>query len=188
MTNAHWLDSAGVEHTGGANCWTSLSVGSSASMTVPANFGPIYINGGNVNFQGDFSCSGCSIVLTNKNTATTATIGTVSANSQARNVITAPTSGTFAGIAIYQDRRATGNTDHVNGGSASAITGALYFPKDILWINGSGADVSLCAMFVARRITFTGNSGISLHGLEDADCAGVGMPSVSSVKMVRLVA
>ena len=34
--------------------------------TIPNDFGPIYINGGSVDFKGDFSCTGCTIVLTNK--------------------------------------------------------------------------------------------------------------------------
>jgi Flp pilus assembly protein TadG len=172
----------------GTNCFSSLSVGPNKTLNVPANFGPIYINGGGADLKGTFNCTGCTIVLTNSNTSPTATIGTISSNAQATNNITAPTSGTFKGIAFYQDRRATGNTDKINGGSSSVITGALYFPSDVLWINGTGSATSLCAMFVARDIVFTGNSGISLKGLNDSTCASSGLPANNSVKMVRLVA
>jgi hypothetical protein len=172
----------------GTNCFSSLSVGSNKTLNVPANFGPIYINGGGANLQGTINCTGCTIVLTNQDTSPGATIGSLSSNAQASNNITAPTTGTFKGIAVYQDRRATGNTDKINGGSSSVITGALYFPKDVLWINGSGSATSLCAMFVAKDIVFTGNSGISLKGLTDSTCAGSGLPANAAVKMVRLVA
>lgn len=173
----------------GTNCFTSLSVGSNKTLNLDGKLsGPVYINGGSVDLKGDFTCTGCTIVLTNSDTSPTATIGSFSSNAQATNKITAPTAGTFAGIAVYQDRRATGQTDKINGGSGSEITGAIYFPKDVLWINGSGTASSMCAMFVAKDIVFTGNSGISLKNASDASCAASGMPSNSAVKMVRLVA
>jgi hypothetical protein len=68
------------------------------------------------------------------------------------------------------------------------IQGAIYFPKTTLQINGSGTAVSLCAMWVAKDIVLTGNSGIAISAPDDASCAGSGMPSASSVRMVRLVA
>jgi predicted lipoprotein with Yx(FWY)xxD motif len=172
----------------GINCFSSLSTNPSDSITVPNNFGPIYINGGSVDFKGDFSCTGCSVVLTNKSTAANATIGTWSSNSQAHNNITAQTTGTFAGIAIYQDRRATGNVDKINGGASNVLQGAIYFPKDTLWINGSGTAVSLCAMWVANNITFLGNSSIAISSPDDTACSAAGLPSGGAAKIVRLVA
>ncbi len=120
-----------------ANCFNSLSVGSNRTLSIPNSYtGPIYINGGDVDLKGAFSCAACTIVLTNTSTATNATIGTFSSNAQATNNITAPTSGTYKGIAVYQDRRATGNVDKINGGSSNVISGVVYFPNDTLWING----------------------------------------------------
>jgi hypothetical protein len=176
-----------------ANCFTSLSVGSNKSLSIPDTYtGPIYINGGNVDLQGAFSCAACTIVLTNSDPTST-TIGTFSTNAQATNNITAPTTGTYKGIAIYQDRRATGNTDTVNGGSGSVIRGAVYFPSDTLRINGtglldaSGNSVNLCAMWVAKNLTFLGNSSIGLSSPDDSVCASVGFPTGSAAKMVRLI-
>ena len=141
-----------------ANCFTSVSVGSNRSLTIPSTWnGPIYVNGGNVDLQGAFTCASCSIVLTNSSTATNATIGTFSSNAQATNNITAPTSGTYRGIAVYQDRRATGNVDKINGGTNNVISGVVYFPGDTLWLNGTGNSVSICSMFVAKNVVFKGN-------------------------------
>lgn len=170
------------------NCFPSLSV---QSVTVPSTFsGPIYINGGNVYFKGNFSCGSCTIVLTNSSTSSTATIGTISTNAGANVNITAPTSGTYQGIAIMQDRRAatcTGNCNSINGNSSSIITGAIYFPSQEIWYNGTGTTSATCTMFVAKRITFTGNSGITNKFKSLADCASAGLPANSTVKMVRLV-
>ncbi|MEO8176522.1 MAG: hypothetical protein ABI626_07670 [Sphingomicrobium sp.] len=174
----------------GTNCFASMSVGSNKTLNVPANFGPIYINGGSADLKGAFNCVGRTIVLTNKNAATNATIGTFDSNAQATNNITAPTSGTFKGIAFYQDRRAVdcNGCNKINGGSSNTVTGAMYFPKQELWYNGGGSVTSTCTMFVARRITFTGNSGISNKFKSMKDCGVEGLPSSSSVKMIRLVA
>ena len=86
---------------------------------------------------------------------------------QAHNNITAPTAGNYAGIAIYQDRRASSSSSNtINGGAGNIIRGAIYFPSSTLKINGSGSvdssgnGVSLCAMWVARDINLTGNSSM----------------------------
>lgn len=172
----------------GTNCFSSLSVGSNKSLTLPD--GVYYINGGGANIQGNLTCSSCTIVLTNYDTSSTATIGQFSTNAGANINITAPTDGTYKGIAIMQDRRAascTGNCNTVNGNSSSVITGAIYFPNQQIYYNGTGNTTATCTMFVAKRITFTGNSGTSNKFKSLADCAAEGLPSSSTVRMVRLV-
>jgi hypothetical protein len=170
----------------GTNCFSSVSVGSNKQLNVPADFGPIYVNGGGASLQGTFNCTGCTIVLTNKSTATDATIGTLSSNAQASSNLTAPTSGTYKGIAVYQDRRAKdcSGCNKVNGGATSVVTGALYFPSQELWYNGGASPTTTCTMIVSRRIVFTGTS--RFKGL--SQCVNEGLPSSNTVRMVRLVA
>lgn len=191
-TNAALTNTSTASSVGSYNCFSSLSVGSNKSLNLDTIMGTgvktIYINGGSVDLKGDFTCSNCTIVLTNKSTASNATIGSWSSNAQATNNISAPTTGTYSGIAVYQDRRATGNTDKINGGASNVIQGAIYFPKDTLWINGTGTATSLCAMWVANNITFLGNSSIAISSPNDSVCASAGLPTGSSTKMVRLVA
>lgn len=173
-----------------ANCWTSLAVGSNRTLTVPDNFGPIYVNGGNATLQGNFSCTGCTIVLTNKDPSSN-TIGKLTANAGVNTNITAPTTGTYKGIAIYQDRRAaicTGNCNNVNGGSTSIITGALYTPRQEIYYNGNGTVSATCTMFVSYRVTFNGNSTLSNKFQDLSQCSGAGLPGNATTKIVRLVA
>jgi hypothetical protein len=172
----------------GTNCFSSLSVGSNRSLTLPD--GTYYINGGDVNIQGNISCSSCTIVLTNYDQSTTATIGSFQSNAGANINLTAPTSGTYKGIAIYQDRRAidSGTTDKVNGNNASIITGALYFPKQQLDYNGTGTTDAQCTMFVARRVQFTGNNTTTNKFKSLSQCGSAGLPGGGAVRMVRLIA
>ena len=173
-----------------ANCWSSLSVGPNNTLSVPPSYsGPIYINGGNATFQGNFSCASCTVVLTNSDPSSTS-IGTLNENAQANVSITAPTSGDYQGIAIYQDRRAascTGNCNTINGGSGSIVTGAIYFPSQEIWYNGNGTTTATCTMFVAKRVSFTGNSATSNKFKSLSQCASEGLPQSSTVRMVRLV-
>lgn len=172
----------------GTNCFSSLSVGSNRSLTLPD--GTYYINGGDANIQGSISCSACTIVLTNYDTSPTATIGSFQSNAGANINLTAPTSGTYKGIAIYQDRRAvdSGTTDKINGNNSSIITGAMYFPKQQLDYNGTGTTDAICTMFVARRVQFTGNNTTTNKFKSLSQCAYTGVPQGGATRMVRLVA
>jgi hypothetical protein len=185
---AHAVDSAGNP----ANCWTSMLVNSNRTLNVPANFGPIYINGGDATVRGDFSCSACTLVLTNSSSATNATIGNITVNAGSNINITPPiaTGAAFQGIAIYQDRRAVFCTqcNKVNGNSGSVIQGALYFPSQELEYNGTGNTTAQCTMFVAKRLNFSGNNTTTNKFKKLADCSGFGLPGGVTTYMVRLVA
>jgi hypothetical protein len=176
--------------TSGTNCWSSLLVNSNRTLTIPPTYtGPIYINGGDATVRGNITCASCTIVLTNVDPNST-TIGQFSANAGSNINLTAPTSGTYKGIAIYQDRRAQdgGSTNKVNGNNASIITGALYFPSQQLDYNGTGTTDAQCTMFVARRVNFSGNSGTTNKFKSLSDCAYAGLPGGGATRMVRLVA
>lgn len=191
LTDGTDMSAARDQNGNPANCWTSLSVGSNRTLAVPNNFGPIYINGGNAQLQGNFSCTACTIVLTNKDTSSTATIGQVTVNAGVNNNITAPTTGTYQGIAIYQDRRAsicTGNCNNLNGNSSSIITGAIYTPRQEVYYNGTGTVSATCTMFVSYRVTFNGTSALSNKFQDLTQCSGAGLPGNATTKVVRLVA
>ena len=184
------FDNARDSNGNKANCWTSMSVSPSGTLNIPNNYGPIFINGGDAFIQGNLNCTGCTIVLTNKSTSPTATIGQFKVNADAHINITAPTDGYYKGIAIYQDRRAPSSAstvNKINGNSDSKITGALYFPNQELQYNGTGNTAGTCTLFVSRRIDFSGNS-VTLNKFKNAEeCKGTGLPMVEGGRLVRLV-
>ena len=76
----------------------------------------------------------------------------------------APSSGTYKGIAVYQDRRATNSSSAVNtinGNSSSSYQGAFYFPNQELKFVGTAGISTNCVQMVARRVTFGGTAAIS---------------------------
>lgn len=182
-------DNTNLNNLGGRNCFSSLDVGSNRTLNLTGKLsGPIFINGGNVDLKGTLTCDGCTIILTNKDSSPTATIGTLSTNAQANNNINAPTEGKYAGIAFFQDRRAGMQTIRVNGGSDSVINGAVYFPSALLRINGNGTSSSLCAAFIARRLEFIGTSGIKISDPNSSACQLFNDGGAGAVQVVRLVA
>ena len=148
----------------------TLSPGSYAGMdlkgTVTLRPGVYYIDGGSfsVGSQAQVSGNGVTIVLSSRTASyNPQSIATININGGAMLNITAPSSGPFMGVLIYQDRRALdGNqSNKINGNSASKLQGTVYFPGQAIEFTGTTGMNIDCVQLVARRVTFTGNSRIS---------------------------
>ena len=144
-------------------CVTSLQLDGTSTLK-----GTIYVDGGSVSVgtQANVTCDECTIVLTNSSTSPTATIGNFIVNGSPQMHWTAPRSGPFEGLLIYQDRRAIDGTgtaydNKLTGSSTSYFEGAFYFPKQDLEFLGNTGMNTHCLQLVSRRVTFTGNSSIS---------------------------
>jgi len=164
---------------------------SSINLNGPVNLpsGTYIISGGDLDFgnKAEITCTGCTFVLTNKDSSPTATIGGVDFNADAHIELSAPTNAAnpYNGIVIYQDRRAESGPSEVNkinGNATSVIGGAFYFPKQQLQINGGAGLEFTCGQFVAYIVEFSGNSDIV-----NTCTAGYGGNSIMG-KHVRLVA
>jgi len=184
---------SGLIVTGGA-CYSSLSIGSNRTLTLKD--GVYFIHGGSVNIQGTLNLTNATLILSNKNLgATTAAVGSLDANAGGLINATAPTTGKWAGMAIYQDRRAvdtapTGNItasspNKINGNSTNKIRGIVYFPNQQLTYNGNGTGTATCTQFVAKRIYWSGNSGTNNF---TKNCDMYGMNAITAPSKVRLVA
>jgi hypothetical protein len=148
---------------------TTISPGTYTGMDIQGNVtmkpGVYYIDGGSfsVGSQANVSGDGVTIIMTSSSAGTDATtIASADMNGGATVNLTAPTSGTYAGVLFYQDRRALDSgSNKINGNSSSKLQGAIYFPSQQLWFNGTtGMDIK-CLQMVARRIDFNGNSVIT---------------------------
>jgi hypothetical protein len=183
---------SGMVVSGGA-CYGSLSIASNRTLTLKD--GTYIISGGSVNIQGTLNLTNATLILTNQSTAANATIGSLDMNANGAINATAPTTGKWAGMSIYQDRRAvdnapTGNItasspNKINGNSTNKIQGVIYFPSQQITYNGSGTGSATCTQFVAKRIYWSGNSGLNNF---TKNCAAHGMQAIQAPLKVRLVA
>ena len=150
----------------------TLNPGTYTSMdlkgTVTLNPDTYYIDGGYLSLgsQANVTGTGVTFVFTKSGLASngnSSAIASLTMNGGATVNLTAPSSGTFKGVLMYQDRRATplSGLIKINGNSSSKIQGALYFPQNELQFNGTTGMNINCLQMVAYRFTFTGNSSIT---------------------------
>ena len=112
------------------------------------------------NSNASLTCHSCTFILTS---ADGSNIGNVSLQGGKLD-ITAPDTGTYKGLAFYQDRRAsscTGNCNLINGNASSTLQGAIYVPNQQLTFKGTAGMTSNCLQMVALILEFSGNSSIS---------------------------
>lgn len=175
-------------------CYSSIDIGSNRTATLAP--GVYFINGGSVNIQGTLNApGGVTIILGNTNASATATIGSFDMNASGQMNIEAPTTGKWAGMAVYQDRRAvdtapTGNItasspNKINGNSTNKIRGIVYFPNQQLTYEGNGTGSATCTQFVAKRMYWSGSAGINNF---TKNCEMYGISSIKTGLRVRLVA
>jgi len=186
---------SGLSVSGGA-CYSSLSIQSNRTLTLKD--GIYVIDGGSVNIQGTLNLTNAALLLTNRSTSATATVGTIDMNSSGQINATEPSatiSPKWAGMSIYQDRRAVDNSptgniqanspNKINGNSTNKITGVIYFPSQQVTYNGNGTGSATCTQFVAKRIYWSGNSGLNNF---TKNCTNPNIHAIQAPLRVRLVA
>lgn len=91
----------------------------------------LYVTGGDINFHGSDSAT-----------------------------LNAPTTGTYRGILMWQDKSDT-NSVTLKGGSSLLLNGTLYFPKAALSYNGGTNTTNTNTTIVCDTLTLVGNSYIN---------------------------
>ena len=132
------------------------------------------LDGARFNFKSNFSRlvgSGVTIILMNGAELT-------GINGGLTLQLTAPSSGDYAGIAIYSDPRSQpiGANVKLNGSSSSYIEGLIYYPTQNLEYKGNMSHSAKCTLLVANTFTMSGNSTIETTGCEEN--LGIIPPSV----------
>ena len=177
-----------VSNTGGV---TTLSPGcySGNNNQFKFNGGTTHLQPGtyyldNIDFiatGGTITGSGVTIVLTGTSP------GQISMNGNAVLQLSAPSADPddpYYKLLMIQSTNATNSTtpNTINGGATSMFDGTVYFPKQEVKFSGSSAATTKCAMVVARRVSFEGNSNIQ------NDTTGCTASSKVKGKAIKLIA
>jgi len=119
----------------------------------------IIITGGlSLKGNSDLACGGCTLYV----------LGGASINANSTMSITAPSTGSYAGMAVW-----FGDSSSVtwNGGNDSGFKGAIYAPSATVDYGGNAASTSTCTRLIAKEI--------SLHGTSTASFNNNGCPAVA---------
>lgn len=130
--------------------------------------GGISISGGTVTLSpGIYNLGGAGISLTGQGSVTgdgvtlylSGTAG-ISLTGQGSVTLTPPTSGTYQGVTVFQDRANT-TADSLTGNGSIQIDGALYMPAAAVSMTGNGNTYG--SMMVADTANLTGNGTININ-------------------------
>jgi hypothetical protein len=156
-----------------------LSVSNGASVTL--NPGVYYVVGGTFSLQGGVTLtgSGVTIILTGSGS----NYATANISNNAKLNLTAPTSGSTAGLAIWADGAGpTTNISTITGGSSMNITGALYFPTQTVSFSNGASNTSSCTQLIAYNVNFSGSGSFS-----NASCISAGASPIGGSARPKLV-
>ena len=70
-----------------------------------------------------------------------------------------PTSGTYAGITLFQDRTSNAAVT-VSGGSNSTMTGTFYSPAAAATVSGNSTTHSVASEFISYDLTISGSGSV----------------------------
>jgi hypothetical protein len=134
-----------------------------AGGTLTLNPGVYYLDRGtfSVNGGGTVTGTGVTLIFTS---STGANYATATINGNATVNLTAPGSGSTAGIVIFGDPNApVGTAINLSGGSTQTFGGAIYAPTGAVTYTGGAATSASCTQIIGDTVTFTGNSSVAIN-------------------------
>jgi Flp pilus assembly protein TadG len=102
---------------------------------------------------------------------------------------TSASAGDWEGILFFQDPLTTSsctgnNCNTLNGNSSTSFEGVVYFPDQEINVNGGNSASSPCLQLVALRVSFSGNSDMSV---DNSECSDLGVSGIALPGDVELV-
>ncbi len=158
----------------------AITGGMSLRRTVNLATGIYTIDGGELAIESNASINGSQLTFFLTNGATFRFAGNADID------ISAPTSGTFAGILIFVDpnnNASSSDLPHIiNGSSTSTLQGAIYAPTESVEIAGTNESGGGCTQIVARTVRVAGTAGLG------SNCTGVpGVTFPTTAQFIRII-
>lgn len=156
-----------------AGCYTDITVNNNSTTTLAPG---IYYVTGTIDIGNNSSLLGPSGVM-----LYLAPGAAINFGNHVNLTLSAPTSGTYAGVAFFQDR-ANGNSFAPGNNATLDITGAFYAPAATVSIaNSIGSGSSGCMQLIVYRLSINNGNG----ALDDASCSELGGSALKSVAMAE---
>jgi Flp pilus assembly protein TadG len=132
----------------------------SGSATVTLQPGIYVLDGGGLNIGGLANVTGSQVMI--YNTSISQPSGAVSIGGTGTVSLGPPTSGTYAGISLYQDRAIT-TAVKISGNGKLSVTGTVYAPTAQVQFTGTGTANVMGGWVVADTVKITGSGNIDLN-------------------------
>jgi len=171
--------------TGNSNESTTVSPGrycggmSLQSGIITMQSGTYIMDGGDFEIRANAQVTGVGVTIVLLNASSNDPKVTINGGADIK--LSAPTSGTYAGVLFFQDRDSAGGPQTFNGNSTTDLKGTLYFPATKVRFLGNNTSTGGCTHIIANTIEFQGNAGIG------NDCSSAGTTQIAISGSVRLV-
>jgi hypothetical protein len=130
-----------------------ITLSGSSSLTL--NPGIYYINGGGINMSGSSSITGSGVFIYNTGA------GAINLSGTGTIALSPMTSGTYAGITMFQSRASTTGAT-ISGGSNISNTGTFYFPAATLTLSGTSGTAAVGGQMIVKNMTFSGLGAVNV--------------------------
>jgi len=156
-----------------------ISANGQAALTL--NPGIYILKNGGLKLSGQASITGSGVMLfLTGDGSSIAMTGTTTVH------LSAPTSGTYAGILIYGDRSQTNGSAAFNGNNSNYYEGTVYLPTMSVALtgNGTGTTSTPWSAFIADTFTISGNGNFTINS--NYQSSQVPLPSPLVLTIVHL--
>jgi hypothetical protein len=169
FTNYNKSGNGSLTLTPGTYCG-GMNISGNHAITFSPGLYVLY--GGGINFSGNIApITGTGVTFYNSGNSSSYPYQSLNLGGNVSMALSAPTSGTYAGMLIMQDPLNT-QAATVVGNTSTTLAGNLYFPSNVLTLNGNtGVDIPVGTM-VAKKISVTGNTRFSMTNIYGGSGAG----------------
>jgi hypothetical protein len=180
-----WPLYSGSGNTASPGCFKGMQIQANATLTLAA--GTYYIGEKGISVGGNATLIGTGVTLIFTNTSSpfnASKIGTFSAQGTSNIQLSAPDTGTYAGILMIQDSRTVASNTNsmvLTGDSGSQFDGSIYAPTNKVKFTGNSGMTTDCLQIISLYIEFGGNTSVS-----NTCPAGRGSLSLSGDSYLRL--
>lgn len=140
----------GVYHGG-------ITITGQANVTMAP--GVYYIEGGGFKFSGQGNLIANGVMIYNAPKGPSDGIS-LSGSSGGSVTMTPPTSGTYKGLTLFQDRAAT-NVMDISGNGGFYVTGTFYTANSLMNVTGNG-DANIGSQYVSRLLDLNGSGNMKI--------------------------
>ena len=188
--NGYYTQKSNTVGTIPAGCYAGLSVKGNLTLSP----GTYWFDGGSVDIGAGarINGTGVTLIFSNSDTSASAYIGKFTATGNSIVRLSAPSTGTYAGILMHRDERAgatdamllTGTSGTETGGGTlkSYYEGTVYAPSSMVEFTGNSSIDTPCMQIVSFRVKFWGNTSVT-----NSCPAGKGAVSNGGTVVLRLV-